>query len=54
MVTLKKEHILKTYPKIIDLVGDSLYVAVSVLTETGKIVFRIFDHVEGFQSNQHC
>ncbi|XP_076135423.1 complement C3-like [Alosa pseudoharengus] len=33
---LKKEHITKTFPNITELVGSSLYVSVSVLTETGS------------------
>nr|XP_040041542.1 complement C3-like [Gasterosteus aculeatus aculeatus] len=34
-VTLKKEHITNTFPEILDLVGTSMFVAVSVLTESG-------------------
>ncbi|TDH11186.1 hypothetical protein EPR50_G00058200 [Perca flavescens] len=34
-VTLKREHITQTYPDISKLVGRSIYVAVSVLTESG-------------------
>uniref|UniRef100_A0A3Q3QYX6 Uncharacterized protein n=1 Tax=Monopterus albus TaxID=43700 RepID=A0A3Q3QYX6_MONAL len=34
-VTLKKEHITETFPNILELVGGSIYVTVSVLTETG-------------------
>ncbi|XP_042256198.1 complement C3-like [Thunnus maccoyii] len=34
-VTLKKEHITQTFPDINELVGKSIYVAVSVLTESG-------------------
>uniref|UniRef100_A0A8D0D1B0 Complement C3-like n=1 Tax=Sander lucioperca TaxID=283035 RepID=A0A8D0D1B0_SANLU len=34
-VTLKREHITQTYPDISELVGSSIYVAVSVLTESG-------------------
>uniref|UniRef100_A0A8C9ZJS6 Anaphylatoxin-like domain-containing protein n=1 Tax=Sander lucioperca TaxID=283035 RepID=A0A8C9ZJS6_SANLU len=34
-VTLKREHITQTYPNISELVGSSIYVAVSVLTESG-------------------
>uniref|UniRef100_A0A8D0AIM2 Complement C3-like n=1 Tax=Sander lucioperca TaxID=283035 RepID=A0A8D0AIM2_SANLU len=34
-VTLKTEHITQTYPDITKLVGSSMYVAVSVLTESG-------------------
>ncbi|XP_076142218.1 complement C3-like isoform X1 [Alosa pseudoharengus] len=33
---LTKEHITKTFPNINELVGSSLYVSVSVLTETGS------------------
>ncbi|XP_068584992.1 complement C3-like [Cebidichthys violaceus] len=36
VVTLKKEHITKTYPNIHELVGTSIFVAVSVLTESGS------------------
>uniref|UniRef100_A0A8C9X0E0 Complement C3-like n=1 Tax=Sander lucioperca TaxID=283035 RepID=A0A8C9X0E0_SANLU len=35
VVTLKREHITQTYPNILELVGSSIYVAVSVLTESG-------------------
>ncbi|KAF1375364.1 hypothetical protein PFLUV_G00219060 [Perca fluviatilis] len=35
VVTLKREHITQTYPNILELVGRSIYVAVSVLTESG-------------------
>ncbi|XP_044201967.1 complement C3-like [Thunnus albacares] len=35
-VTLKKEHITQTFPDINALVGKSIYVAVSVLTESGS------------------
>nr|AFC89900.1 complement component C3 [Miichthys miiuy] len=35
-VTLQKEHITQISPNILDLVGRSIYVAVSVLTESGK------------------
>uniref|UniRef100_G3N969 Uncharacterized protein n=1 Tax=Gasterosteus aculeatus aculeatus TaxID=481459 RepID=G3N969_GASAC len=35
-VTLKREHITNTFPEILDLVGTSMFVAVSVLTESGK------------------
>ncbi|KAM3623772.1 uncharacterized protein V6R79_015383 [Siganus canaliculatus] len=35
-VTLKKEHITNTFPNIMELVDKSLYVAVSVLTESGS------------------
>ncbi|XP_074487252.1 complement C3-like [Sebastes fasciatus] len=35
-VTLKKEHITRTFPNINDLVGSSIFVAVSVLTESGS------------------
>nr|XP_040043326.1 complement C3-like isoform X3 [Gasterosteus aculeatus aculeatus] len=34
-VTLKREHIRNTFPEILDLVGTSMFVAVSVLTESG-------------------
>ncbi|XP_077936554.1 complement C3 [Gasterosteus aculeatus] len=34
-VTLKREHITNTFPEILDLVGTSMFVAVSVLTESG-------------------
>ena len=33
---LKKDQITQTFPEINELVGSSLYVSVSVLTETGK------------------
>ncbi|XP_051560214.1 complement C3-like [Myxocyprinus asiaticus] len=33
---LKRQHILETFPDIKQLVGQSLYIAVSVLTETGS------------------
>ncbi|KAL2086305.1 hypothetical protein ACEWY4_017364 [Coilia grayii] len=35
-VVLRKEHITQTFPNINELVGSSLYVSVSVLTETGS------------------
>ncbi|XP_069024451.1 complement C3-like isoform X1 [Embiotoca jacksoni] len=35
-VTLKKEHITETVPNILELVGDSIFVAVSVMTESGS------------------
>ncbi|XP_062283410.1 complement C3-like isoform X1 [Scomber scombrus] len=35
-VTLKREHITATFPNIIELVGHYLFVAVSVLTESGS------------------
>lgn len=35
-VTLKKEDITQIFQNILDLVGSSLFVAVSVLTESGK------------------
>ncbi|XP_053187531.1 complement C3-like [Scomber japonicus] len=35
-VTLKREHITATFPNVIELVGRSLFVAVSVLTESGS------------------
>uniref|UniRef100_A0A3Q3JSS8 Macroglobulin domain-containing protein n=1 Tax=Monopterus albus TaxID=43700 RepID=A0A3Q3JSS8_MONAL len=50
-VTLKKEHITETFPNILELVGGSIYVTVSVLTETGKketvhlCLFTMFDYV---------
>lgn len=34
--TLKKEHILETYANVEMLVKSTIYVAVSVLTETGE------------------
>ncbi|XP_040891542.1 complement C3-like [Toxotes jaculatrix] len=34
-VILKREHILQTFPNINELVGNSIFVAVSVLTESG-------------------
>ena len=36
MVTLKREHITQTFENINGLVGHSLFVAVSVMTESGK------------------
>ncbi|PWA14974.1 hypothetical protein CCH79_00014289 [Gambusia affinis] len=36
MVTLWKKHITKTYENILNLVGRSMYVSVSVLTESGS------------------
>uniref|UniRef100_A0A671YCY9 Complement C3-like n=1 Tax=Sparus aurata TaxID=8175 RepID=A0A671YCY9_SPAAU len=36
VVTLKREHITQTFKNINDLVGSSIYVAVSVLTESGS------------------
>lgn len=33
---LTKEMIVKTFPNIDELVGSSLFISVSVLTETGK------------------
>ncbi|XP_067353934.1 complement C3-like isoform X2 [Channa argus] len=36
VVTLKREHITNTFPNILELVGSSIYVAVSVLTESGS------------------
>ncbi|XP_068448641.1 complement C3-like [Clinocottus analis] len=35
-VTLRREDIIKTFPNIMDLVGSSIYVAVSVLTASGS------------------
>nr|ADU33222.1 complement component c3 [Epinephelus coioides] len=35
-VTLKREHITQTFPNILELVGKSIFVAVSVLTESGS------------------
>uniref|UniRef100_A0A3B4ZJX6 Macroglobulin domain-containing protein n=1 Tax=Stegastes partitus TaxID=144197 RepID=A0A3B4ZJX6_9TELE len=35
-VTLKREHIIQTFENILELVGRSIYVAVSVLTDSGK------------------
>ncbi|MBO6031027.1 MAG: hypothetical protein J6Q22_06110, partial [Prevotella sp.] len=35
VATLKKEQITQTFPNILDLVGSSIFVAVSVLTESG-------------------
>ncbi|XP_029008693.1 complement C3-like [Betta splendens] len=34
-VTLRREHITQTFPNILDLVGSSIFVAVSVLTDNG-------------------
>ncbi|XP_027138175.1 complement C3 [Larimichthys crocea] len=36
IVTLKREHITQTFPHILELVGGSIFVAVSVLTESGS------------------
>lgn len=36
MVTLKKEHITQTFQNIHNLVGNPIYVSVSVLTDSGK------------------
>uniref|UniRef100_A0A8C2XIT2 Complement C3a, tandem duplicate 1 n=1 Tax=Cyclopterus lumpus TaxID=8103 RepID=A0A8C2XIT2_CYCLU len=36
VASLTREHILKTFPNILDLVGTSIFVAVSVLTESGS------------------
>lgn len=36
MVKLKKANIIQTFQNIFDLVGSSLFVAVGVLTESGK------------------
>ena len=36
MVTLKREHITQTFKNINDLVGSSIFIAVSVMTESGK------------------
>ncbi|XP_075944184.1 complement C3-like [Anarhichas minor] len=36
VVTLKKEHITWTFPNIAELVGTSIFVAVSVMTESGS------------------
>nr|AIA08688.1 complement component C3 [Oplegnathus fasciatus] len=36
VVTLKREHITQTFPNILELVGSSIYVAVSVLTGSGS------------------
>ncbi|KAE8300820.1 Complement C3 Complement C3 beta chain Complement C3 alpha chain [Larimichthys crocea] len=36
IVTLKREHITQTFPNILELVGGSIFVAVSVLTESGS------------------
>ncbi|XP_059191692.1 complement C3-like [Centropristis striata] len=36
VIKLKKEHIIQTFPNIIDLVGSSIFVAAGVLTETGS------------------
>lgn len=33
---MKREDMIQTFPKILDLVGKSMYVAVSVLTSSGK------------------
>ncbi|KAK2815856.1 hypothetical protein Q5P01_026323 [Channa striata] len=35
-VTLKKEHITQIFPDILDLLGSSIFVAVSVLTDSGS------------------
>ncbi|XP_076583459.1 complement C3-like [Chaetodon auriga] len=35
-VKLKREHIMQTFPNIVDLVGSSIFVAVGVLTESGS------------------
>ncbi|XP_028998567.1 complement C3-like isoform X2 [Betta splendens] len=35
-VTLKREHVTQTFPNVLDLVGSSIYVAVSVLTDSGS------------------
>lgn len=35
-VTLRREHLTQTFPNIFDLVGSSIYVHVSVLTESGE------------------
>uniref|UniRef100_A0A7N6F8K9 NTR domain-containing protein n=1 Tax=Anabas testudineus TaxID=64144 RepID=A0A7N6F8K9_ANATE len=37
-VTLRREHITHTFPNINEVVGSSIYVAVSVLTDTGEMV----------------
>ena len=48
---MKKEHITQTFSDINALVGKSIYVAVSVLTESGKkerlcfCLFSTYDHV---------
>nr|AFC89899.1 complement component C3 [Miichthys miiuy] len=36
VVTLKREHITQNFPNILELVGGSIFVAVSVLTESGS------------------
>lgn len=33
---LRREHIIETFPNILELVGSSIYVAVSVQTESGQ------------------
>lgn len=33
---MKKEHIMHSFPNIYDLLGSSIFVAVGVLTESGK------------------
>lgn len=35
-VILRREHITQTFPVVEELVGGSIFVTVSVLTETGK------------------
>ncbi|XP_028998623.1 complement C3-like isoform X2 [Betta splendens] len=35
-VTLRREHITQTFPNILELVGNSIYVAVSVITDNGS------------------
>lgn len=41
LATLKTENILKTFPTIAELVGDSIYVAVIVQTENGMLFFGL-------------
>uniref|UniRef100_A0A672FTR2 Macroglobulin domain-containing protein n=1 Tax=Salarias fasciatus TaxID=181472 RepID=A0A672FTR2_SALFA len=43
--TLKSEHITQVFPNIMDLVGSSIFVSVSVLTESGKRPGRMPFHV---------
>lgn len=47
---MKRADIIQTFPNILQLVGKSMYVAVSVLTSSGKewsflYLFSIFDSV---------
>lgn len=47
MAKLKRESILQTYPKIEELVGSSIYVAVIVQTENGIFILYFFNSVFG-------